>query len=47
MIPGLENTPPEVAFLLGFFAASALERSRREGILNRVLPKSEKSEDKS
>lgn len=38
MIPGLEHTPPEIAFLLGFFASAALERSRREGLMNRILP---------
>lgn len=42
MIPGIEQTPPEVALALGFFMALALKRGRIEGLLNRMLPDGEK-----
>lgn len=38
MIPGIENTPPEVAWALGFFMALSLKRGRIEQILNKFLP---------
>ncbi|UBF19620.1 hypothetical protein HRTV-10_gp36 [Halorubrum tailed virus 10] len=38
MIPELANTPPLVAWLLGFFMALALKRGRIAAILDRLLP---------
>ncbi|UBF21523.1 hypothetical protein HRTV-24_gp37 [Halorubrum virus HRTV-24] len=38
MIPELANTPPLVAWALGFFMALALKRGRIAAILNRLLP---------
>jgi len=38
MIPGLEQTPPLVAWALGFFMALALKRGRIEAIIDRFLP---------
>jgi hypothetical protein len=38
MIPGLEQTPPFIAWMLGFFMALALRRGRIEGIIERILP---------
>lgn len=40
MIPGIENTPPEVALMLGFFIALSLKRGRVELIIDRWLPTS-------
>lgn len=38
MIPGLESTPPIIAWALGFFMALALKRGRVEAIVNRFVP---------
>jgi hypothetical protein len=38
MIPGIEQTPPEVALFLGFFIALAIKRGRIEVILDGILP---------
>jgi hypothetical protein len=38
MIPGIESTPPEMAWLLGFFMALALRRGRINSIIERFLP---------
>ncbi|UBF21657.1 hypothetical protein HJTV-2_gp37 [Haloarcula virus HJTV-2] len=38
MIPELANTPPLVAWALGFFMALALKRGRIAAILDRLLP---------
>lgn len=45
MISGISNivaqTPPEVAYLLGFFMALSLRRGRVEAIISRFLPAKE------
>jgi len=41
MIPALEQTPPIIAWLLGFFVALSLKRKRIEPILDRFLPTGE------
>jgi hypothetical protein len=38
MIPGLAETPPIVAWLLGFFMGLALKRGRIETVLDQFLP---------
>lgn len=38
MIPGLENTPPEIALALGFFMAQGLEKSAKQGLIAALLP---------
>lgn len=38
MIPGLEATPPIIAWALGFFMALALKRGRVEKIIDRFVP---------
>lgn len=38
MIPGIENTPPEVAWALGFFMSLSLKRGRVQKILDRFFP---------
>ena len=38
MIPGLAETPPLVAWALGFFMALSLKRGRVKMILDRFLP---------
>ncbi|QIR31078.1 hypothetical protein HrrHc2_190 [Halorubrum virus Hardycor2] len=38
MIPELANTPPLVAWALGFFMALALKRGRVQQILDQFLP---------
>lgn len=38
MIPGIENTPPEVALMFGFFMALALRRGRINAIIEKFLP---------
>jgi hypothetical protein len=38
MIPGLAETPPLIALLLGFFMGIALKRGRVSIILDRFLP---------
>lgn len=44
MIPGLSETPPLVAMLLGFFMGIALKRGRISAILDRFLPLPNSSE---
>lgn len=38
MIPGIENTPPEVAVALGFFIGISLRQGRLSAILDKLLP---------
>ncbi|UBF19109.1 hypothetical protein HRTV-14_gp36 [Halorubrum phage HRTV-14] len=38
MLPELANTPPLVAWALGFFMALALKRGRIEAIIDQLLP---------
>jgi len=42
MIPGLEQTPPLIAWALGFFMALSLKRGRVQKILDNFLPTKEK-----
>ena len=44
MIPGIENTPPEVAMTLGFFVALSIRQGRLAVILDQYLPAEEKEE---
>lgn len=37
MIPGLQDTPPSVAFLAGFFLAAALRRARLVAIIHNFI----------
>lgn len=37
MIPGLQDTPPSVAFLAGFFLAAALRRARVMAIIHNLI----------
>ncbi|UBF19235.1 hypothetical protein HRTV-17_gp36 [Halorubrum phage HRTV-17] len=41
MLPELANTPPLVAWALGFFMALALKRGRIQNLLDRILPEGE------
>jgi hypothetical protein len=41
MIAGLENTPPLIAWGLGFFMALALKRGRIAAIIDRLVPTGE------
>lgn len=41
MIPGIQATPPEVAWALGFFMALSLKRGRIEAIIERFIPVNE------
>ena len=45
MIPGLEQTPPLVAWALGFFMALALKRGRIQNVLDRFLPDDESNKN--
>lgn len=38
MIPGLEQTPPEMAYLLGFFMALSLRQGRLAALIDRAVP---------
>lgn len=38
MIPGIENTPPEVALALGFFIALSLRQGRLAVVLDKYIP---------
>jgi len=38
MLASLQNTPPEVAFLLGFFLCQGLKRSRVNELVSLWLP---------
>lgn len=38
MIPGIEQTPPEVALTLGFFIALSIRRSRLSVLVDMALP---------
>jgi hypothetical protein len=42
MIPGLEQTPPIVAWALGFFMALSLKRGRIERLISRFVPVGDK-----
>jgi hypothetical protein len=41
MIPGLEATPPEVAFVLGFFIALSLRQGRLKTVIDSLIPGTE------
>ena len=38
MIPGIENTPPTIALLLGFFIALSLRQGRLATFLDKIIP---------
>ncbi len=38
MIPGLEQTPAYIAWMLGFFMALALRRNRIKAIIDGLMP---------
>jgi hypothetical protein len=38
MLPGLTETPPEIALLLGFFMALSLRQGRLAAALNKIMP---------
>jgi len=38
MLASLQNTPPEIAFLLGFFLCQGLKRSRVNELVSLWLP---------
>ena len=41
MFSGIQNTPPEIAFLLGFFLCQGLKRSRVNELISLWLPSRE------
>jgi len=45
MIAGLTETPPLIAWMLGFFMGIALKRGRISMILDRFLPGKRSKED--